>query len=398
MKKLWFALSLVMAILTGACAAADQPSLTVAQVYEQAQSGWHQSIASVRGETVVVDIDIAVPDVETFPCYYAQDMPAVAGVPTKKNDLAEEGENAFVNEDGFFRFDWPNNTVQRQWRAEAKKNGTAFDSPGEPRALMLRFGQFDKDTAYSVNNPTTMADAAKLMEECVQTYFSGMSIQLMPHQLHAHVEPGRYKKDKNTGDYVKTEDAPDFQGCLFASFDQVIDGIPVLGYGYQGYAGYKGANKKGEALGQLGGICITQGLKDMGSDALYRSLQFKLIATGEQLAKDVPLCSLETVFETAGRLIEAGRLRTVDSMRLGYVVWLDKAHTYRLMPTWVIEGELFERADKGYRTPVTILTDEPSEYANVYIDAQTGELINPWKTGDSRAYDAPELVTWADLK
>lgn len=386
------------AISLCACAAAEQPGVTVRELYEQAQSGWHQSYVSARGETVEVDIDIAVPDVEAFPCYYAQDMQAVEGVPTGKNDLAESGENAFVNEDGFFRFDWPNRTTQRAWKSAAQKEGTLVQSFGEPRAHMLRFGQFDMDAAYSVNNATTMSDAAKLMEECLQIYFPDASVQLMPHWIHAHTDPGRYKRNKNTGDYDKIEDDPNFQGCFFGYFDQMIDGIPVLGRGYQGYAGYKGASRKEEMLGDLGGICITQGLGEYGSDELYRSLQFSLIETTQTVAQDVPLCDLESVLCTAQTLIEAGQLRTVDSLRLGYVVWQDKAHTYKLMPTWVIEGELFESADRGYQVPVTSLTDAPIEYSRVYIDAQTGKLIDPWNTAAGRAYDAPKLVMWDSVK
>ena len=214
----------------------------------------------------------------------------------------------------------------------------------------------------------------------------------MPRGLHAHVEPGRYKRNKDTGDYEMTEADPDFQGCFFGYFDQLIGGIPVLGRGYQGFANYRSSGRKEEMLGDLGGVCITQGLKECGSDAMYRSLQFSLVEVTQRLEQDVPLCALDAVLSTAGRLIEAGQLRTVDSLRLGYVVWQDRGHAYRLMPTWVIEGELFESADADYRVPVTSLTDEPAEYASVYIDAQTGELIDPFSGRAGRAYDAPALI------
>ena len=149
-----------------------------------------------------------------------------------------------------------------------------------------------------------------------------------------------------------------------------------------------------ENKGMLGGICITQGMRDIGREELYRSLQLKLISVTDLIAEDVPFCSLDAVIQSAEQLINAGQLRTVDSLRLGYVVWLDQTNVYKLMPTWVIEGELFANAMAGYRTAMTILTDTPSEYANVYINAQTGELIDPWKSNKNRAYDAPNLITW----
>lgn len=391
MKKLMIAVCCLAVALASAQALADQPTLSIADVYQQAQTGWHQSYHTARGETVTVDIDVAVPDVPAFPCCYAEDMQPVKGVPT---DMAEYGEAATVNDPGFFRYDWPNRSIQRQWEATARKNGTMLENFGEPRALVLRYGRFDMDTAYSVNNPSTMRDAEALMAECVQTFFSDKAIELTPHWLHAHIDPGKYEKSKAVNDYEKVQDDPDFQGCLFAYFDQTINGIPVLGYGYQGYADYKGAGMKDESKGNLGGICITQGMRDIGSEELYRSLQLKLISVTDLIAEDVPFCSLDTVIHTAEQLISAGQLRTVDSLRLGYAVWLDQTHTYKLTPTWVIEGELFADATADYRNATTILTSEPSEYANVYINAQTGELIDPWKSNKNRAYDAPSLIPW----
>ena len=389
MKRILLALSLFAAVLCAACAVAEQPALTIGELRAQAEQGWHQTYDTARGESVRVDVDIDVPDAGAFPCYYAEDMKAVEGVPSAANDLAEAGEEAFVNQDGFFRVDWPNRSTQRQWKADAQETAESF---GEPRALMLRFGGFDMDAAYSVNNPTTMNEALALMRDALERFYPEQDVALVPHWIHAHVEPGKYKKDEAAGDYVLTQADPDFEGVFFGYFDQAIDGIPVLGYGYQGFAGYKGAGKKGENLGQLGGVCITQGLKEIGSDELYRSLQFKLISVTEKIADDARLCGLDAVLATAGELIQAGQLRTVDSLRLGYVVWFDEAHTYKMMPTWVIEGELFESAQDGYSVPVTSLTDQSAEYASVYIDAQTGALINPFETGDARAYDAPELL------
>ena len=396
MKRFLLALCCALTVASCACASGETQALNVREVYAQARQGWHASYESARGETVTVDIGIDVPDVEAFPCYAARDMRASASAPVSDNQgrLIESGEAATDNRDGFFRYDWPNVSTQRRWAADARKSGALPESFGEPRALMLRFGQFDMETAYAVNNPTTMADAATIIEECARTAFPDASLAFVPHGLHAHVDPGKYKQDKNTGDYVKVQDDPDFQGCLFASFDQTIDGIPVLGYGHQGYADHKSASRKEELRGNLGAICVTQGLKDAGSDEVYRSVQLSLIEPTELLARDVPLCGIDAVIETARGLIEAGKLRTVDSMRLGYAAWLNRAGGYALMPTWVIEGELFETADAAYRTPVTILTDQPGEYATVYIDAQTGELIDPWNTAAGRAYAAPKLRLW----
>ncbi len=394
MKKLMLAICCLSALLVSSQAFADQPTLSISDIYAQAQSGWHQSYDTEREETVTVDIDIVVPDVPVFPCYYAEDMPPVEGVPTSKNDMADYGEAATVNDPGFFRYDWPNRHIQRQWRTEAQKNGTMVETFGEPRPLMLRYGHFDMDTAYSVNNPSTMRDAEAYMKECLQTFFPDRQIGLIPHQIHAHIDPGKYEKNEATNDFELVREDPDFQGCFFADFSQTIEGIPVLGFSYQGFANYPGDAKRDEFKGAPGARCVTQGLKDIGREELYRSLQFTLLSVTDLNAGDVPFCGLDAVMQTAEQLIYAGQLRTVDSLRLGYVVWLDEKHTYQLLPTWVIEGELFTDAAANYRFPITLLTVEPAEYSNVYINAQTGELIDPWKSNKNRAYEAPSLIPW----
>ena len=67
MKKLMLSMCCLAVVLASTQAFADQPTLSISDVYHQAQTGWHQSYHTTRGETVTVDIDIAVPNVSTFP-------------------------------------------------------------------------------------------------------------------------------------------------------------------------------------------------------------------------------------------------------------------------------------------------------------------------------------------
>ena len=69
MKKLMLAMCCLAVVLISSRAFADQPTLSISDIYHQAQSGWHQSYDTARGETVTVDIDVIVPAISAFPCY-----------------------------------------------------------------------------------------------------------------------------------------------------------------------------------------------------------------------------------------------------------------------------------------------------------------------------------------
>ncbi len=197
MKKINCVFLLVILLFCYTTAYAEQPSITIQALFEQSQAGWHQSYNTKRGETIDVNINISVPNVMTFACYYAVDTEMVQDIPLTKNRDVEIGEGAYYNEQGFFSYDWPNHATTRGWQKTAEKNGTAFTTRGEPRALLCRFGQFDMNIPYAVNNTTTMATSLDMMNECLKQYFPTQNIALQPHWLHAHVEPGRYKKIKN---------------------------------------------------------------------------------------------------------------------------------------------------------------------------------------------------------
>ena len=102
--------------------------------------------------------------------------------------------------------------------------------------------------------------------------------------------------------------------------------------------------------------------------------------------------------ETYLNLIRAGRLRKIANLRLGYAVWLNETGSaFTLLPTWVAEGDLYPDAE----TP-----DEPNEkqydavssyWGSILINAQTGELIDPYNAASDRSFDKPDLILWEDL-
>ena len=115
-------------------------------------------------------------------------------------------------------------------------------------------------------------------------------------------------------------------------------------------------------------------------------------AQGADALSNDALAGWHKTCEACGRVIAAyeeliaqGKLRSVDSLRLGYAAWDGKDGGYVLTPVWVLEGEIFASATADYKVRPTQNSDKPLEYGYVLVDARTGELIDPFDTGADRS-------------
>ena len=241
---------------------------------------------------------------------------------------------------GILRIDSPNrqikNAAQKMHPAPAVLQGY------NQYPILRQFGEFDPDTAYAFNNPTTVTDAQALLLRAWETLYPGEDIALLPHRLVAY--QGEMKYDYRTDTY-SGDPLPESEATLMVYFDQTVGGIPVICGAAESFTRYAGMNNR-EAYRYHGAIAITQGLKSIGLNEIYKSLQFHLLSPAVLLAEDVPLCSFEEVKETYLDLIRAGRLRSIANLRLGYAVWLNETGSaFTLLPTWVAEGDLYPDAE-----------------------------------------------------
>lgn len=374
MKKLLSLLAAAVLILGAACTAqagaADAKRYTVQEILGQAAAGWHQTYQAY-GRTVTVDIPVQVPYAAVFPALRAEPMPALSSIPITDFRGYNQENSKFFNEAGFFRWD----SIAGEIKTEAaRKNGKSSSKVTEIKPVIRFFNKLEWDTAYALNTPSTVRDADALMKATWEKYFPNEKILLMPHWANVYGDP---------------------QAPLMVYFDQVMRGIPLLCYSMNSFSHYS-VTLNQEIRGYVGGIAIIQGLTNIGLEDTFYSTQYSLLKEQQEIEPDLPLCSLEQVIDTYEKLIEEGKLRTVQSLRLGYVVWYNKGEpeSYTLMPTWVLEGELFRDADAERPKPLTEYGDKPGEYGPILVNAQTGELINPWNKSLDRSFDKPDILPW----
>lgn len=371
--------ALCLTALVPACAA---KSCSMDDLREQALAGWHKSYEAY-GRTIVINLTAQVPDSAGISALTAVSMPSPAN-----GQGSSENRTIFSDAD-YFRVDSPS---EETVRAASRSHPSETPPRGlTAQPLILRFGQFEMDKAYTFGCGATVRDASSLLLNTWAEYSPEHPISLIPHWIYAYQGMRRYdeKTDSFSGDSWAAFEAP-----LMVHFDQAIDGVPVLCCAAQSFSRFGGQLDKTERL-TVGAVAIIQKMSSLGTDGTYSSLQYSLLQPTGVIAADLPPCGLDQVIGAYEKLILEGKLRSADSLRLGYAVWQDKKTVggYILQPVWVLEGELFKSADAGHQVPVSSATDEALEYGLVLVNAQTGELINPWNKADDRSQTPPALVT-----
>ena len=349
MKRILVSLLLIITLLIGISAEAED-RFTISDIYEQYNGWrWQTDYETVRNETIHVDVEISVPQADAIHVLSARYMPKGYEAANVK-----DGENIVNNQAGWFSCAWPNDAF---WR-EAKKKGLQ-EVYAEPAPLVLQYGQFDMNTAYSVNNALTVQDALDQTQAIADRFFPGQNMRLVPHIVHAHVNPGEYKRGK-TGDYELVKEVPDFKGVLFIMFDQCVDDIPVL---------------DPDCNGSYSAWCIMRSMVDYGLDSYQYHMAYQFFSDFQPKKKDVKICAPSDIIKAAETMIQEGKLRSVYSLRLGYAAFSEGKGKVKLKPVWVIEGELFEKAKSEPKNIRTVLSVNSAEETKIIFDAQTGKLL-----------------------
>jgi hypothetical protein len=390
MKKMkCILLAAVLILLSPSLSGAAGPGqYTVRGIRDQAASGWHKTYQSY-GRAIEVDIPVQVPDADTFPALIAVPMPALNNIPITGEQGYDQGNDRLFNEAGFFRMDSPSGKVKSE---AAKNNQKNPPKVTDVKPIVRFFNNLEWDTAYAYNNTSTVRDADTLLKTTWETYFPNEKIGLMPHWVYAYGEMRYYDSKTDT---FSGSPWLYFQGPMMVYFDQVIRGIPVLCYSMNSFGHYTGPVKN-EKRGYVGATAILQEMKDIGLEGMSQSLQYALLMEQQVLEADVPLCSLDKAIGAYEQLIMEGKLRTALSLRLGYVVWYNKGEpeSYSLLPAWVLEGELFKSAKDERKSNAAQSASIPGEYGPILVNAQSGELIDPWNDSPDRSFDQPDILLW----
>ena len=368
---LWLMLALLPAL------GLAQAYYTLPEIREQAAAGWHETYTDKYGREIAVDVNAEVyggenaPVLQVKPVWYSLNADLLAGC-----EYWRDGGQAVICH---------NNPADAVFGARSgEKTVTVYRSCGE---------RVDMDAVYGeeYGAVVTMREMTERLHGVLQAH--GISAE---HYLFAQPKAFsvRCKIKSKSGEVV----AP---GMYMAHFWQQMYGLPILA--------------------SIGEAFEKPAWPEIGAEAVFTmrdadsySATVSGVEEMQKLAEDVPLCAFERVRDGLAALIEAGHVRRVFDVKLGYVAYNDPdcpedlksiydAPCYYLVPAWVAKVIYVDQPGKDYAyrgmQSDELVPDEKNvaEYKTVIIHAQTGEVIDRANRESDRA-DYKGFLSWDDVK
>lgn len=179
-------------------------------------------------------------------------------------------------------------------------------------------------------------------------------------------------------------------GCLYAEFEQLFYGIPVIGYSGEWTVTPKGSMD----------FCYC-------SPTYYHFTVSCSRETGVREA-DVPLLSFNAMKRILTAQIESGNLRGVDDMEFGYIAMYEgrkSDNRWLLVPVWRVHGGYTKNANQERVMPYESEKDGgkvvPQEYGDYFYNAQTGEMLATdylVQNGIDNPLQVGKMLGWEDVK
>lgn len=369
----------LLAMILPAFAAAQEPSLSIEQLYNQTPKRCSGSFWS-NGEEIIFDAPVYVPDVKEMPVLRVRQFAPddaigdrLNGQTLKRDPIAYEISNI-------------TNEALEQMFGDVRM-------VSDTQAYIGQLWSLDQSALHAIcaeNRKETLWDQLKYMRRMTAAFVGRKEIGFIPG--HAYIQScwRERARDGNSGE-------PLTGGPIAGLGGYSIDGMPTLrgipqlygiSYAYEPGWAHDGSNGTYPYLPLQRMPCIS--LYDYGE--AYR--MFEMTWCWQEcgvVQADIPLCSFETILSTFEGMFAGSRGRRVKSLRLGYVFFLNpKEHyagneddlraQYLAVPMWVADVEYSARSGGGLD--------------RVYmVNAQTGEPVDRRTAGLSR-WDAPQILPW----
>lgn len=369
-------LLLVWCCVPAAAGEGAEGYVDVRAVREAAAGGWHE-VVEAHGRRIEIALDnIAVPAADAMP---------VLKIRQSAYDRAALGEG--------FAIQWEDETG-----LSVEKGSMAYEALPPGAGVKWTYhgadGQIDWGERAEAH-PMTATDVRDLLLGHIEAlYGPAMLDTVFAAELTA--DSRVYWADNKTADL--TDDPYTDMGTYSVRMQQHFGGVPVLTYvhlpepnGYQPMPATEAA------------IYLT--------DADHYSLSASLAEVAEVVAPDIPLRPFADVQAMLRGLIEAGHLRGVESLQLGYAVFADpdEAGLAWLIPTWVATGEYYQTPEEDNLFLQEPFASDPSYrdarvVSTITADAQTLRPIDPlahsMQTGGfaGEAPDASAILLWQEVR
>lgn len=421
--------ALILSVLLLVCSTASaQEYVSVAELYEQAQAmdGWWQETFDTPNGKVVVESPIIVPDIDQIPVLTVERARIGEEVynALTQGEKATRRKNAFefiVDIDGepcdFFLGnvdpeDQEYDAIEYLWiKRGSYRHGSDDWNNGDAKPITYHYPwELKHDEVYLRNQDQTLDDVMNVWRKEIERCYPNRTYEIKPKRVTLY---GSLLEKTN-----KQGEMYDRKGYYYIDAEQYIDGVPVFGPVANNISNVNGtfrlnhestqaANRLTDKLNayRVGAqdACNYQ-LMSFIKNASDHQIMMNLLDIRREEYDDIPLVSLDDVLASVRKEIEAGYIRQVFSIRLGYLLYSNPDMTDHAwaIPRWVVDCNFVTNENKKL---VKRFLDEDEnekdfwsawEFVQMPVDAQSGEMII-MTTGDEKTFSVPEIITWDDV-
>lgn len=349
---------LMFMMLLPMAASAEQKYYTIGELKDQVTDRWTNTYET-KWRTITVDVQPIVPDVEKMPVLKVE---PVIWLPEANGEVEWTAEQLI----------WPNNMISGIFELKHGKllaDDKNADLEGDDYHFPL-----DLKRPYAAGNDLTVGDMVRKIKEILQ--------QIKNRHFGIDTENLFWLKITNT--YQKGTKIAKLPGYQWIDLMMTLRGIPILGH-----IKNSKLNPQDKEMGLIGDGKLTF---TMQSDDYYH-LDGRMLQESEVIAEDVPLCSIDPVIAVLEKEINAGHIRAIYSLNLGLALFNEPGTTnkigyvyskeyyqntqYYAVPMWQCMCIYTESAKKQISQDIIEHPSLSMYYMPLYMNAQTGELINP---------------------
>ena len=382
MKKMFAVLCALLLVPT--IASAELISIT--ELVQETPEAWIEEI-DVNGKTISIDAPIYVPEVETLPvlkvtmieanddavqAYVNDGWEVVEGYPEYRYGVRIYKENENVSDENLHQHEYE--IANDYWQFERTH---------------------DLDEVYAQNQEKPIGEFARMMEKGFNDIFDFEETKLWLEKVNYFV-CAYSTKPFGEVDWANV----DSEGGYMIEAKQMIRGVPInLTAPVCFDNGEVDCNWAYKTYDMLYGYYRNSGR--------YTIMYENAFKETKELYSDMKVCDFETARADVRRYIEEKKIDQVYSMALTYVVYAepgkaakkaDDIWDFVLVPTWVLKCRYIEGKKQkdieplGEKMPYDTDDFENERcFETVLINAQTGEVYSPKKTGMEK-YCMPTII------
>lgn len=410
MKRWITTLGVMLLMPTLAMAQGEMVSISELRGQVEQMGRWKEKYDTVNGE-VSIDVPIIVPEVERCP------VVTVENQKPWNETMIREIQKKTEKRDGetFCSYDIDGQTVEIQLLTNGNGSTTKYEAVKDVTIQAGQYAADDRQMAVEWKYPWevdmrqryipgknwTIEQTMEKWQNILNFVYPGQSIRIAPKRI----QICRYENDDSTGFYQITA-------------EQLIEGIPMIGAIASSQAEnhftvpYTKTDKDDAEERRLkpyrkGSFWNTKIFMEMAASDesdYFVHIGVNRVRTVE--IDDIPLAPLEEILKRIEREIEAGNIRAVYALRLGYLRYSnpDMTEYACAVPTWVLDCRYLTTENQRTADIFEAENQENAErsiwktygFSQIPIDAQTGEL-KIITTGDEKTFSVPKMMTWAEL-